>query len=459
MSHWHILDIEPTQDEALIRRAYSRLLKNHRPESDPEGYQRLREAFEQAKNSAADAALQAETRDVKETDCAEFNSAIDAQQMDEWLATTDVVEADEKLADYAFSLTPLYTTGELSNLAKLLVDEEMQGIKSLRGLYQRVCNEGNLLQQQQFHNDLAAALAEQPELTDGLLQRVSDDLGWGLDDYNVYIISHEMQRALGWQVRNTEREQAWKKLNNESVNGSFMPRTAVTLLLSDRAEMPFWARLVPGLVALMSQRVNGLYAAFPELIERLNPAMLEFIGSERITLSWRGIFLVVFWLVMFHFLLPGALVTSVTGWMGMGLVLFYLFISDMIMCGLKRRPRILEAFLTIEYLFSALLLCILCFSGLFIIINDLPGKWPGGMPYVFLLIIEFLVFWSVWPRNVQGIRRPGIAMSQLISTPWRLIQRLDYAPISWPLTAVFSVFLYKFLILIIKIPSQLCPYW
>jgi hypothetical protein len=238
-----------------------------------------------------------------------------------------------------------------------------------------------------------------------------------------------------------------------------MPRTAVTLLLSDRTEMPFWARLVPGLVTQMSQRVNALYAAFPELLERINPAMLEFMGSERITLSWRGIFLMVFWLVMFHFLLPGALVTSVTGWMGMGLVLFYLYFSDMIMCGLQRRPRMLEAFLTMECLFSALLLCLLCFSGLFIIINDLPGKWPGGMPYVFLLIIEFMIFWSVWPRNVVGMRRPGIAMSQLISTPWRLMQRLDYAPISWPLTAVFSVFLYKLLIIILKIPSQLSPYW
>ncbi|XXN66201.1 J domain-containing protein (plasmid) [Enterobacter ludwigii] len=459
MSHWQILDIEPTQDEALIRRAYSRLLKTHRPDSDPEGYQRLREAFEQAKNCAADAALEAETRDEDETAGAEFSSVVSALQMDEWLATTDVSQANGDLSNYAFTLTPLYTREELARLAKLLIDEEMQGIKSLRGLYQRVCSEGNLLQQQQFHNDLAAVLAEQPELTDGLLQRISDELGWGLDDYNVHLLSEHMQQALGWQVRNTEREQAWKKLTNESVNGSFMPRTAVTLLLSDRTEMPFWARLVPGLVTQMSQRVNALYATFPELLERINPAMLEFMGSERITLSWRGIFLMVFWLVMFHFLLPGALVTSVTGWMGMGLVLFYLYFSDMIMCGLQRRPRMLEAFLTMECLFSALLLCLLCFSGLYIIINDLPGKWPGGMPYVFLLIIEFMIFWSVWPRNVVGIRRPGIAMSQLISTPWRLMQRLDYAPISWPLTAVFSVFLYKLLILILKIPSQLSPYW
>jgi len=459
MSHWQILDIEPTQDEALIRRAYSRLLKTHRPDSDPEGYQRLREAFEQAKNCAVDAALEAETRDEDETAGAEFSSVVSALQMDEWLATTDVSQANGDLSNYAFTLTPLYTREELARLAKLLIDEEMQGIKSLRGLYQRVCSEGNLLQQQQFHNDLAAVLAEQPELTDGLLQRISDELGWGLDDYNVHLLSERMQQALGWQVRNTEREQAWKKLTNESVNGSFMPRTAVTLLLSDRTEMPFWARLVPGLVTQMSQRVNALYAAFPELLERINPAMLEFMGSERITLSWRGIFLMVFWLVMFHFLLPGALVTSVTGWVGMGLVLFYLYFSDMIMCGLQRRPRMLEAFLTMECLFSALLLCLLCFSGLFIIINDLPGKWPGGMPYVFLLIIEFMIFWSVWPRNVVGMRRPGIAMSQLISTPWRLMQRLDYAPISWPLTAVFSVFLYKLLILILKIPSQLSPYW
>ena len=47
-SPWHILGIEPTQDQREIKKAYARLLKTTRPEEDPQGFQRLRDAFEHA---------------------------------------------------------------------------------------------------------------------------------------------------------------------------------------------------------------------------------------------------------------------------------------------------------------------------------------------------------------------------------------------------------------------------
>ncbi|GAA6137960.1 hypothetical protein NBRC116583_17070 [Arenicella sp. 4NH20-0111] len=49
MSIWEILAIEPTDDLKKIKRAYSSKLKVHRPDSDPAGYQTLREAFDEAK--------------------------------------------------------------------------------------------------------------------------------------------------------------------------------------------------------------------------------------------------------------------------------------------------------------------------------------------------------------------------------------------------------------------------
>ena len=48
MDCWHILQIEPTSDERAIKRAYAKLLKTTRPDDDAEGYQRLREAFDEA---------------------------------------------------------------------------------------------------------------------------------------------------------------------------------------------------------------------------------------------------------------------------------------------------------------------------------------------------------------------------------------------------------------------------
>ena len=52
MDCWEILQIAPTGDERAIRRAYAKLLKSTRPDDDAEGYQRLREAFDEALSHA-----------------------------------------------------------------------------------------------------------------------------------------------------------------------------------------------------------------------------------------------------------------------------------------------------------------------------------------------------------------------------------------------------------------------
>ena len=46
MSLWNLLEIEPTEDIKTIKRAYSKKLKVYHPEDDPEGFQKLREAYD-----------------------------------------------------------------------------------------------------------------------------------------------------------------------------------------------------------------------------------------------------------------------------------------------------------------------------------------------------------------------------------------------------------------------------
>jgi hypothetical protein len=48
MDRWSVLGLAPTEDITAIKKAYAKMLKIHHPEEDPEGFQRLREAYDKA---------------------------------------------------------------------------------------------------------------------------------------------------------------------------------------------------------------------------------------------------------------------------------------------------------------------------------------------------------------------------------------------------------------------------
>ena len=56
---WALLGIAPTRDEDSLRRAYARAVKAANPEADPEGFQRLRDAYERILAQTTDAPSEA----------------------------------------------------------------------------------------------------------------------------------------------------------------------------------------------------------------------------------------------------------------------------------------------------------------------------------------------------------------------------------------------------------------
>lgn len=48
MDFWKVLEIDPTDNISIVKKAYAKNLKLHHPEDDPEGYQTLREAYDSA---------------------------------------------------------------------------------------------------------------------------------------------------------------------------------------------------------------------------------------------------------------------------------------------------------------------------------------------------------------------------------------------------------------------------
>lgn len=63
MNLWQILQIEPTKNKKEIKKAYAKLVKLYHPEEDPETFQLIRQAYEQALEYASSTPVEEELQD------------------------------------------------------------------------------------------------------------------------------------------------------------------------------------------------------------------------------------------------------------------------------------------------------------------------------------------------------------------------------------------------------------
>jgi len=424
MNIWQVLDIDPTNDQTLIRRAYARQLKIHRPDKDPEGYQQLREAFEQAKSQTT----------VSEPVNHKISSPV----------YRVIEESFTPSGEQQQTPPPLYTQYAIDLLAKKVVHTEMLGIAALNMQWRRISRNATLSQQHLFHQHFAMALAQQSGLTEIVLERVSAHLDWRLNEYNAgRVLSPQVLEALYMQLHQTELECTWKQLQIDRDQGGYLERLAYKLLLGESITIPLWIRLVPDLFTKIAKKVNDIEHHFPELIARLNPYVVAFVRQKRLALSWESAFLMFFWVFLFSIVLPAAKISVESTAIVLFIFLFYSFDFNIILTRICRWPKLWTSISRIECFLSILIGLLFYGALLWVgIINVMPTYRNTDIMGLVVCLLLFIVFWLSWPGEMKRVRRPGGMLNRIITSPWRILKFFDFSAYALALLPVYFIFLF-----------------
>jgi hypothetical protein len=233
---WSILGIEPIDDDRAIRRAYARTLKRTHPEDDPQGFQALREAYEEALAMAAHARWCDEQADDDEGDLADGRDDVaNENPAVAVLTVSDAPDDDDRRA------IPMLR----SALAQAVETDDPTTAAALLDTLLHHPAIDDVFVQADTENWLADMLAENMPQSDGLIAPVVGHFGW--DDRSAGGSSWQVETLLArrdelaliasWTAPRSDYRPAWDMLVAP-------PRRGRLLRLIDPSVAPYVRRIL-----------------------------------------------------------------------------------------------------------------------------------------------------------------------------------------------------------------------
>jgi hypothetical protein len=411
---WETLGIEPTADESVIRRAYARELKLHRPDQDPQGYQQLREAFDAAKEFAKgeiiwgdndsvqavinlDLAL-SELPQVKSPDV--LPSGVPLQP--EWQRETLEEDAER------FSVQLLADESDTLNALRFYLDHRLPDALEARRV---------------FSLELAQALSQRRGISRSLVNNVSDIMGWDLGGYRDSHLPYWVIQALEAQIDTTAADHHWDYLCRQS-SLDWQGRLAWRILSGDLPRVPWWARLIPDFVPGLANQVAEIRRAYPQLLERVNPELIRLIATPTLALSWGALIAIWFWGFALYIQVRDSAHLAWQAVTMVGIVIVYLWGAPLLLSYYVRKKLLARISHIFFWLLSWGIMAVPLFHIYALLYNYPPAGSGVARVCMFTAVIAYPVWWLVRSNLHQWYAMPFNGVVKLIMLPILFLRQL-----------------------------------
>ena len=410
---WEILGIDPTTDEGAIRKAYARALKNTRPDKDPQGYQQLREAFDEARRYAA----------LNVEDESDMSVNITFSYVEKEESARTFREPDGLPPHTDFAPEPLWSHDALrrdaQRLAQALMQNEFQALQEIERYLDHELPDA-LEARSAFSLALAEALSEQNGLGPSLVNNVSALMGWELESFHAPQLPGWIVEALEAQVATTYAEHHWQTLALQARQGRFA-RLKWRVLTAEDGALPWWARLVPDLMMQLKQEVMTLRWRYPQLLDRVNPALLADSGPT-LAVSWTLLIGLWFWGYSAWIAGQESLTMAAQSLLFVAVAAFYFGgyprIRERAEDGGKIAKIVLVALLPLSLAIIAMPL----FGVLKLAYHVQPIEKGPARVCMAIAIMAYPVYWVMKMQGDSWWVRPGNGVRNLLLLPVRLIR-------------------------------------